>query len=77
MLVLSRRHQEEIVIGDDIVITVVKISDDKVRIGVEAPREVPVNRREIHDRIRQRLELADPDDSVYRPETLEEEQEAE
>lgn len=51
MLVLSRHRSQEIVIGDDIVVTVVDIRGDKVRIGVSAPKDVPVNRREIHDRI--------------------------
>lgn len=47
MLVLSRKKGECIVIGDDIVITVVKIHGDKVRLGIEAPREIPVNRQEV------------------------------
>jgi len=51
MLVLSRRTNERIVIGDDITITVVDIRGDKVRLGVEAPKEVPVHRREIYDAI--------------------------
>jgi len=52
MLVLSRHEDEQIVIGDDIVITVCRISSDKVRIGIEAPKSVPVHRREIYDEIR-------------------------
>ena len=50
MLVLSRMNNESIVIGDDIVITVVEIRGDKVRLGVDAPREVPVHRREVYAR---------------------------
>lgn len=50
MLVLSRKEAEEILIGDDIRIVVVRISGDKVRIGIEAPPEVTVVRRELKDR---------------------------
>jgi carbon storage regulator len=52
MLVLSRKANESIVINDDIVITVVQIRGDKVRLGVEAPKEVPVHRREVYDAIK-------------------------
>lgn len=48
MLVLSRKKNESIVINDDIVITVVEIRGDKVRLGIQAPREVPVHRSEVH-----------------------------
>ena len=51
MLVLSRKKNESIVINDDITIVVVEIRGDKVRLGVEAPKEVPVHRREIFDAI--------------------------
>jgi len=49
--VLSRRKDESIVINDDITIVVVEIRGDKVRLGVEAPKEVPVHRREVFDAI--------------------------
>lgn len=52
MLVLSRKKNESIVINDDITIVVVDIRGDKVRLGVEAPKEVPVHRREVFDAIR-------------------------
>jgi carbon storage regulator len=52
MLVFSRKKNEQIVIDEDIVITVVEIRGDKVRLGIEAPKEVPVHRREIYDAIR-------------------------
>ena len=52
MLVLSRKKNESIVINDDITIVVVEIRGDKVRLGVEAPREVPVHRREVYDAIK-------------------------
>ena len=51
MLVLSRKKSESIVINDDVVITVVEISGDKVRLGIQAPRNVPVNRKEVIEAI--------------------------
>ena len=51
MLVLSRKKNESIIINDDIVIVVVEIRGDKVRLGVKAPKEVPVHRREVYDAI--------------------------
>lgn len=48
MLVLSRKKNESIVVNDSIVITVVEIRGDKVRLGIEAPREVPIHRSEVH-----------------------------
>ena len=51
MLVLSRKKNESVVIDDRIVLTVVEIRGDKVRLGIEAPREVPVHRKEIYDAI--------------------------
>ena len=52
MLVLSRKKNESIVINNDITIVVVDIRGDKVRLGVEAPKEVPVHRREVFDLIK-------------------------
>lgn len=49
MLVLSRRPQESIMIGDDIELTVVDIRGDKVRLGIKAPSDVAVHRKEIYD----------------------------
>jgi len=51
MLVLSRKKNESIVINNDITIVVVEIRGDKVRLGVEAPKEVPVHRQEVYDAI--------------------------
>ena len=48
MLVLSRKKNESIVIDDNIVITVVEVRGDKVRLGIEAPREIPIHRSEVH-----------------------------
>lgn len=63
MLVLSRKKNESIVIDNDITIVVVEIRGDKVRLGVEAPKEVPVHRREVFDAIR-RNELAAEEDAA-------------
>lgn len=51
MLVLSRKRDESIMIGDNIKITVVDIRGDKVRFGIEAPADVPVHREEIYLKI--------------------------
>lgn len=51
MLVLSRRPNESIVIDDKIVITVIEIRGDKVRLGIEAPRDVPIHRSEVYEAI--------------------------
>lgn len=52
MLVLSRHRDESIMIGDDIVITIVDIRGDKVRLGIDAPQEVPVHRQEVYEAIK-------------------------
>jgi len=52
MLVLCRKLGEQIVIGQDVVVTVVGICGDRVRLGISAPASVPIHRREIFDRIR-------------------------
>ena len=49
MLILSRKLNEQVVIGDQIVITVVSIRGGNVRLGIEAPRDVPVHRQEIYE----------------------------
>lgn len=49
MLVLSRRLNEQIIIGDSIVITVVEIRGDKVRLGIDAPQNISVHRREVYE----------------------------
>jgi len=51
MLVLSRQRDESIIIADNIVITIVDIRGDKVRLGIEAPKEIPVHRQEVYDAI--------------------------
>ena len=52
MLILSRRTSESIIIGENIIVMVVQIRGDKVRLGIEAPREVSVNRLEVHEAIK-------------------------
>lgn len=51
MLVLSRKKNESIIINDHITVTVVEIRGDKVRLGIEAPKEVTVHRREVYEAI--------------------------
>ena len=53
MLILTRRAEETICIGDEVRITVLGIKGNQVRIGVNAPREVPVHREEIYKRIQE------------------------
>lgn len=52
MLVLSRKTNESIVINDSISIVIVEIRGDKVRLGVEAPKDVSVHRKEVYDAIK-------------------------
>lgn len=51
MLVLSRQRDESIIIGDNIVVTIVDVRGDKVRLGIDAPVEIPVHRREVYEAI--------------------------
>jgi carbon storage regulator len=61
MLVLSRKRDERIVIGDNIVITVVEVRGDKVRLGIEAPVDVPVHRQEILEALRRQAAQSTPE----------------
>lgn len=58
MLVLSRLRDESIIIGDNIVITVVDIRGDKVRLGIQAPKEIPVHRQEVYEAIQREQQRA-------------------
>ena len=60
MLVLSRKSQEEIVIGGNIRITVVEVSGGRVKLGISAPAEVPIHRAEISDRVRREETIGVP-----------------
>jgi len=62
MLVLSRKKNESIVIDDRIVLTIVDVRGDKVRLGIEAPRDVPIHRSEVHEAL-QRVKQAAPEPS--------------
>ena len=57
MLVLTRKTNERIMIGDSIVITVIEIRGNQVRLGIEAPKDVPVHRREVYDAIKRASHL--------------------
>lgn len=59
MLVLSRQRDESIIIGDNVVVTIVDIRGDKVRLGIEAPTEIPVHRQEVYDAIQRENRRAD------------------
>lgn len=58
MLVLSRQRDESIIIGDNVVVTVVDVRGDKVKLGIDAPQEIPVHRREVYEAIRRENEQA-------------------
>ena len=61
MLVLSRQRDESIMIGDDVEIIIVDVRGDKVRLGITAPKCIPVHRREIYDAIqREKTEKKEP-----------------
>lgn len=64
MLVLSRHRDESIIIGDDIVITIVDIRGDKVRLGITAPTRIAVHRKEVYDAITRENEHASRIDSA-------------
>jgi len=51
MLVLSRKKNESVIIDDNIQVTIVEVRGDKVRLGIEAPKDIPVHREEIADKI--------------------------
>lgn len=59
MLILTRDVDQRIMIGDDIEITVLNVINGQVRIGIDAPREIPVHREEVYHRVRR--EQRDPD----------------
>jgi carbon storage regulator len=60
MLVLSRQRDETIVIGDDIEVTIIDIRGDKVRLGINAPREVPIDRKEVREAKKRAKAIAQP-----------------
>jgi len=64
MLVLSRQRDESIMIGDDVVITIVDIRGDKVRIGIDAPTRIPVHRQEVYEAIQRENEMQQTADNA-------------
>jgi len=58
MLVLSRHRDESIMIGDDVVVTIVDIRGDKVRLGIDAPTDIPVHRQEVYEAIKRENQKA-------------------
>lgn len=70
MLVLARRLNESIMIGDDIEVVVIDIKGDQVKLGIRAPKRVSVHRKEIYDEIRKENIAAM--DSGFKPEQLKE-----
>ena len=58
MLVLSRKRDESIIIGDDVIITVVDIKGEQVKIGVTAPKNVSIHRKEVYEAIQQENQAA-------------------
>lgn len=58
MLVLSRKRNEKIVIGDEVVVTVLDVRGDQVQLGIDAPRKIPVHRHEVYEAIRKVTEEA-------------------
>ncbi len=58
MLVLSRKRNEKIVIGDGITVTVLEVRGDQVQLGIDAPREIPVHRYEVFEQIKRATDEA-------------------
>ena len=64
MLILTRRMSESIIIGDNVVITVLGIKGNQVRLGIDAPKEVSVHREEIYQRIQNEISIAEKDNEL-------------
>ncbi len=64
MLILTRRVDETLIIGDDVHITVIDVKGNQVRIGINAPKNVSVHREEIYERIQQEKSPSDDSDNT-------------
>ena len=73
MLVLSRQRDESIMIGNDVEITIVDVRGDKVRLGITAPKSIPVHRREIYDAIQREKAASEKKDSDAKTDTPDQE----
>ena len=73
MLVLSRQRDESIMIGDDVEIIIVDVRGDKVRMGITAPKNIPVHRREIYDAIQREKQGKEQKNSRPREDRIESE----
>ncbi len=69
MLVLSRQKDESIIIGDDVEVTIVDIRGDKVRLGITAPKNITVHRREVYEAIQREKQGQKPDEPKESPPT--------
>ena len=67
MLILTRRVGESLMIGDDVTVTVLGVKGNQVRIGVNAPKEIPVHREEIYERIKRAKEGSDDSSTENSP----------
>ena len=67
MLVLSRKKNESIIINDNITVTVIEIRGDKVRLGIEAPKDVTVHRREVYEAIQNQAKARDHGPTAVAP----------
>jgi len=68
MLVLSRKKNESIIINDHVTVTVVEIRGDKVRLGIDAPKDVTVHRREVYEAIQNQAKVHEAGTPVAAPE---------
>ncbi|MDG3006981.1 carbon storage regulator CsrA [Paludisphaera mucosa] len=67
MLVLSRKKNETIIINDSITVTVIEIRGDKVRLGIDAPKDITVHRREVYEAIQNQARSEDPGTRTINP----------
>ena len=69
MLVLSRKKNESIIINDNITVTVIEIRGDKVRLGIEAPKDVTVHRREVYEAIQNQARARELEPKAVAPDS--------